>query len=247
MIPSLSIIMPAYNEEGNLEAAVQGILAILEKSVPNFELLIINDASTDRTGEIAEKLAQGNSRVRVFHHDQNKGFGASYRTGLGNAQYNYVCHIPADNEIVPESMAELFRATGTADVLITYGARENVRPWVRRTISKLWTYFLNLLFGFRLKYYNGPCVYQRAMLLNMPLQTDSFAFQTVNLIQSLQQGASTREIVFHLQPRGYGHSKIFRLKNIVGSLQAVLKLFWETRLSRILPTLLLTAAGLFLL
>src|SRR4051812_36573060 len=80
--PSISLVYPMFNEEENIERAVLFAEAVLEEMTADYEILIVNDASTDRSGEIADRLARLNRRVKVFHHSRNLKLGGALRTGF---------------------------------------------------------------------------------------------------------------------------------------------------------------------
>src|SRR6266508_1325533 len=110
LIPSrraLSVVIPAYNEAGNLERAVQEVVrAALD--FDDYEILIVNDGSSDETGQLADRLARETPRVSAIHHPDNQGFAAAYRTGLAAARMDYFTFVPGDNEIRPESVQQIF-------------------------------------------------------------------------------------------------------------------------------------------
>ena len=87
---SITIFFPAYNEQDNLASAVEDALRVAEESpyIGDYEIVIINDGSTDATQAIAERLAAENERVRVIEHDQNRGYGSALKTGLEQIPVN---------------------------------------------------------------------------------------------------------------------------------------------------------------
>jgi len=95
---SISVAIPAYNEEANLERVVREALRELEKTGREHEVLVVDDGSQDRTGEIADALAAENPRVRVIHHPENQGWRDALQTLFGHAQGDLVFLIPGDNQ-----------------------------------------------------------------------------------------------------------------------------------------------------
>src|SRR5512137_2307895 len=95
---SLSVFFPCYNEEGNVEQLVNDALQALNGLVQQYEIIIINDGSSDNTGSIANALQQKHDTVRVIHHDINKGYGAALISGFRNSQYEYVFFTDGDNQ-----------------------------------------------------------------------------------------------------------------------------------------------------
>ncbi|MEK7140980.1 MAG: glycosyltransferase family 2 protein, partial [Patescibacteria group bacterium] len=135
MKDGVSIIMPAYNEAGNLVRAVASASAVCGKLHVPYEVIIINDGSHDDTGAVANNLAKKSSHVRVIHNTTNQGFGAAFRTGLAQAMYSYTTIFPSDNEMKKESLSDLIRARHRADFISAYMANPLMRTMDRRIIS----------------------------------------------------------------------------------------------------------------
>src|SRR5207245_1156774 len=94
--PGISVVYPMFNEEENIERAVHFAEAVLTDMTSDYEILIVNDASTDRSAEIAEALARSNPCVRVFHHERNLKLGGALRTGFSNATQELVVYFDAE-------------------------------------------------------------------------------------------------------------------------------------------------------
>src|SRR6184192_378213 len=105
--PSVSVVYPMFNEEENIERAVHFAQAVLTDMGCDYEILIVNDASTDRSAEIAEALAQSNSCVKVFHHERNLKLGGALHTGFSKATKELVFYCDSD---LPVDLTELNRA-----------------------------------------------------------------------------------------------------------------------------------------
>lgn len=230
MAPTLSVIVPALNEEGNLEAAVSTVLQTIDSRFADYELLIFNDGSTDATGVIADRLAVGNLHIQVIHNPRNMGFGYNYTRGVKLARMEFVAMFPGDNEIPGEAMRTILSAVGSSDMVVPYITTPSVRPWSRRIISATFVALVNLLFGLRMRYYNGPCVHRRSLLLAVPMQTHGFAYMAAILVRLIRSGHRYVEVPMALQARQHGSSKAFRPKNIVSVLTALTRLFWEVRI-----------------
>lgn len=228
MTTTLSVIVPAFNEAQNLSGAVEGILRAIGDRLSDYEVIIVNDGSRDNTGLLAEELAKQNPHIRVIHHPVNQGLGASFRTGINASRLDYLMWVPGDNDVDPESIKEILEQVGKAEIIIPYHSHDS-RPWLRRRLSRLWTLLLNFLFGFRLKYYNGLCVYKNAILKEVVIDTNSFGFLSATLITALKQGHSYQEIPFRHQGRRHGKSSAYRLKNILATLKTIAKLYWRLR------------------
>ena len=180
---SISIIIPAFNEEGNLECAVKDVIsAILAANVENYEILIFNDFSADKTGEVADRLATGNKHIRVIHNPKNMGLGYNYRKGIELAKNEYVVMVPGDNEVEGKSIGNLFSQVGKADLIISYAANSEIRPRIRQIISKAFVKLMNFLFGLKLRYYNGICLIRKDLLQKVEMTTFGFAYMAEIII-----------------------------------------------------------------
>jgi len=229
MNDTLTVIIPALNEEGNLSAAVGTVLGAITGRFADYELLIFDDGSTDRTGGIADELAAGNPRIRVIHNPRNMGFGYNYSRGVELARMEYVTMFPGDNEIPGEAIRGILDAVGSADIVVPYVATPSVRSGSRRLISASFVSLVNCLFGLRLRYFNGPCVHRRTLLQSVPMRTHGFAYMAAILVRLIRSGCSYVEVPMPLQARQHGRSKAFRLKNIVSVLSTIGGLLWEIR------------------
>jgi len=231
----LSIIVPAYNEEQGLRSAVDSLFALLSDNgmSSDSEILIFNDCSLDKTGEIADDLARNIGIVRVFHNKKNRGLGFNFREGARQSKGEYVTWFPGDNENLPQSFIDTISRIGEADIIIPYTDNMEVRPFLRRLVSRIYTDLNNLFFGLHLKYYNGLSVYKRDLLLSvLPKIGDSFAFSAQILIMLLKSGASFVEVPIKIQSKPGGKSSAFRVRNIIGVIKAILSLFWRINIKR---------------
>jgi hypothetical protein len=141
----------------------------------------------------------------------------------------YVTMFPGDNEIPGQAMRAILDAVGSADIVVPYISTPAVRDWKRRVISACFVTLLNGLFGLRLRYFNGPCVHRRSLLLSVPMRTHGFAYMASILVRLIRSGCSFVEVPMPLQARQHGRSKAFRVKNIVSVLGTIGELFWEVR------------------
>ena len=228
MRPSISIVVPAYNESGNLEGAVRDVVAIAHGRC-EYEIIIVDDGSRDGTAELADQLAAEYHSVHALHHACNQGFAAAYRTGLEHARFDYFTFVPGDHEVAPESLAAIFDAVGGADVVVPYHGTPWNRAWHRRALTRICTSQLNLLFGYGLRYFQGPAVYPTRLARSLPKTTTGFFFATEMLVHALAMGLSWVEVPLTHKERAYGQSKAVRWSNIVNAQVTILKLWWSIR------------------
>jgi glycosyltransferase involved in cell wall biosynthesis len=223
---SLTVVIPAYNEEENLEATVREVVAAAS-SFEAYELIIIDDSSRDRTGEIADLLAAQDTHVRVVHNNPNQGLGWNFRHGIELAKMQYVAMVPGDNAFDRATLSNLFRVVGTADIITGWTTNMEVRPVGRRIVSWCFTNGMNILFGLRMKYYNGPCVFRTQDALKARSSSDGFAYMAEMLVRLLTSGRTVKEVGLVLHERQAGRSSALRIRNIMSVFHAVGRLIWH--------------------
>lgn len=226
---SISIIVPALNEEGNLELTVYAILDALNGLFYRYEILIFDDDSNDQTGVIADRLARTNPNVRVIHNNRTMGLGYNYKKGIELAQNEYIVMYHGDNETTGRSIADMFKFVDVADMVIPYTINTCVRPLYRRIISRTFTTMMNIITGLSLKYYNGPVIHKSDLLKTIRIITNGFAFQAETLTRLIKLGHSYVEVGIYLQRPEHVTTKAFKLKNVVSVIKSVIKLIWEVR------------------
>jgi len=142
-MPSFTVIVPALNEEKNLGPAVETILTQMKPLATALEVLVYDDASTDRTGAVADELAQRDARVRVVHNRERLNIGGIYKAGVQAARAHYVLLVPGDNEMRMDEIARGIKYLDRADLVVFYVTNVRVRSWWRR-LSRLYAAGVNV-------------------------------------------------------------------------------------------------------
>src|SRR6266513_628811 len=125
---SLSVVFPAFNEEANIRAVVEDACRIIPKFAPVFEIIVVDDGSEDRTGEICDDLALEFSDVRVVHHATNRGYGAALKSGIEQARYDVIFFTDSDGQFDLREVATLLEQTDAYDIVAGYRARRHDPP-----------------------------------------------------------------------------------------------------------------------
>jgi glycosyltransferase involved in cell wall biosynthesis len=227
---SLSVLVPALNEEEHLGATVSGLLRALERAVADFEVLIVDDGSSDGTAAVAERLARSDPRVRMLRNERNMGLGYSYLRGVREASRSHFVYVPGDNSWPEASIALILGQLGNADVVTSYATNPEVRVGYRRLLSSLYTRLLNFLFGFSMRYYNGLTIYPREFLLARPPTTWGFGFQAQTLLHALDSGLSVVEVGARIDESAASKSRALTVRNVVSVLKTVCATYWVLRL-----------------
>lgn len=221
---SISVIVTAMNEEGNLAPTVESVLGALAPRDWNYEVVIVDDGSTDRTGAIADGFAAANPRVKVHHHHTNLGLAQAYRKGIELSTKERICWVAGNNIIPQAALDAIFDRIDDADMILSYPDVDPRRKR-RRWVSRSFVIVLNVLFNVRLRYYTGPCVYRAEAVKTIPTITQGSMIVPELLLRMIKAGESFIEVEIHPKSRTAGRTKTFRLSNIVYVVSSVLRLF----------------------
>ncbi len=219
---TISIIIPALNEEGNLQNTIDHVLQAAAAHFAEWELIIINDGSTDRTLEIAAANQKKHPGITILSNPVPRNIGACYDLGRRQARMQYCVMVQGDNPFTAETLAGFFAHVGEADFLCGYWENPAERSLLRRAISSFYTHLLNLILHRRMRYYNGLQLYRTAWLKTIEIQSTGFGYQAEVLVQALRDGLKGLELpTAYVERPGGGVTKVFRLRNILNVLKTI--------------------------
>ena len=212
----LTIFYPAYNEEAYIRRAVEaakevGDSMVKDGDVPDYEILIINDASTDNTGAIADDLAVRDTRIRVIHHDSNTGLGGALKTGFSSAGMDLILYSDVD---LPFDMMEVKKACRLmryyeADIVSAFRF-DRTSEGVRRLIySKLYNALIRILFRLRVKDINFSFkLVRRDVFEHVELKSDGSFVDAELLVKANRYGLKIIQFGTNYFPRSRGLSTL---------------------------------------
>ena len=149
-LKDLSVFFPAYNEEANVERMVHDFRAILPQVAEDYEIIIVNDGSKDRTREIADRLVKEDPRVRAVHHEKNQGYGAAVRSGIKACTKEYLFFTDGDGQFDVSQLSNLVPLLPDYDGVI--GFRLNRQdPWIRKLNAWAWNRLVRLMLGLKVR------------------------------------------------------------------------------------------------
>ena len=234
--PSVSFIVPALNEERSIEGAARTCQAAAEGIVSDYEIILVNDGSRDRTGELMDELARKFPRMRVIHNPRNLGFGGAFKAGLACARMDYVVRICGDDQVPVPGVRAVLAEIGRADLVIPYIANPaEYRSWGRRFASWGFTTVVNTLFSQRAPYYNHSVVFRRDDVQAICIATDGFAYQAEAVVKLLLAGHTFVPVGINDAARIHGTSTALRPRNVWKAVKAIGDLYWEVRKPGAIP------------
>jgi glycosyltransferase involved in cell wall biosynthesis len=230
-LPTFTVVVPALNEEENLRPTVESILKEIGPLASDLEVLVFNDASTDRTGAVANELAAQDSRVQAIHNAQRLNIGGSYKAGLARARGEYFLLVPGDNETRVDEIARGLAFVGRADLILFHVTNPRVRGTTRRLLSRLYVLAVNLMFGTRVRYTNGTNVFRTGVLRRVPIRTNGFSYQTEAVVKAVRSGVDYVQVGLEIKARDTGTSKAVTWKNVRSVAGALGRLWWDVMIT----------------
>jgi glycosyltransferase involved in cell wall biosynthesis len=227
-LESLSVFFPAYNEEANLTETIEKAIPVLKKVTDKYEIIIVNDGSKDKTGKIAKDLAKKYNFVKVIEHNPNRGYGAAFKSGIYNSQYEWITFTDADGQFDFTELTKLIekQEETNADLVIGYYLKRAV-GFQRILGSKIWEWTVFFLFG--LKVTDTDCgfkLFRKKVVDSIPkLQAERGPFiNSEFLIQAKKAGFKFAEVGVHHFPRKAGVATGASLKVVLTGLTDLIKM-----------------------
>lgn len=224
---SISLVIPAFNEEEILEESIEIFKENLSSICEEYEIIIVDDGSTDRTGEIANQLAERHKLVRVIHHSINKGVGAALLTGFQTAKNELVLTNYIDRPFDLRDLRGILPLFKEADFVVVVRRNRSANPPFRKLTSMINYLLIRLLFRVRVKDFQFVQIYKRSILDNIRIKSTGSFVPPEIIIKALHKGYRMKEFeaAFYKRPGGvakYGHPR-----RLLHSIQEIFSFWWE--------------------
>ncbi|MBI2118352.1 MAG: glycosyltransferase family 2 protein [Elusimicrobia bacterium] len=220
-LQTLTIAIPAYNEESTLEDAVQTIIATLDKLTIQYEIIVVNDGSQDKTGLVLDSLAKKYPLVKAIHHAHNKMIGAAFLSALHHSQSSHIMLIPVDNPLSSNLFFQFIESAKDADIVVGYrNQRLGYQSWMT-ILSKIYWLFCIVMFQIKLKDFTWICMYDRLKIKDLSPKSYGIAIFPEILVKAKKRGLKIVEIECPMIARRVGKATISKISRI-------LHLFFET-------------------
>jgi glycosyltransferase involved in cell wall biosynthesis len=231
-LSGISVFLLAYNEEGNIKRVIDGFKAELPKLTDDYEIIVVNDGSSDRTGRIAECMAAADCHVRVVHHTVNRGYGAAVISGINAASKEYVLLSDGDGQFDPADFSRLAAKVWNYDVVVGRRVRR-ADPFMRRLNGKAWSILMRLLFGLQITDVDcGFKLFRREMIANLQLEAKGAMITTELMAKLAGRGARITEVGVRHLPRMAGEQSGNSLRVIGRAFKELPALYWKLRAAR---------------
>jgi glycosyltransferase involved in cell wall biosynthesis len=202
---SVSLVLPAYNEEGNIQKTIIQAVSYLEKTFKDYEVIVVNDGSFDRTPQIVEELILSNPKIILINHPKNLGYGAALRSGFERASLDYIFLMDSDGQFDISDIDRLLPFLGSYDVIAGY-REKRADSFIRSINAWLYHLFIRVVFGLKLK--DIDCAFKmfpRDMYWAVrPIKSDGALFSAEFLIKLQKKGFTIKEVPVRHFPRRFG-------------------------------------------
>lgn len=216
----LSVVVPAYNEAGNIAEVLENAVRSLDASAIDFEINVVNDGSDDSTGRILEELRAANRRVRVLTHNCNRGYGAALRSGMAAATGTHVLVSDGDGQFQMDQFQAIWRRRHDADMVLGY--RDPRKDPLHRRVAG-WIYnhaVVPLFFGVRLRDVNcGFKLISRRVIADLRLRSTGALISAELLAAAKRRGATHVEVGVKHFPRRSGRATGLMLRVVLKALR----------------------------
>lgn len=202
---SLSVFLPTYNEEDSIENTVDGVVKVLKELKLNWEVLIVNDGSKDKTAQVAKSLEKKYPGVRLVNHSKNEGYGGALKTGFKQAKYPWVAFVDSDGQFDFAEVKKLLAKTDQADVILGYRLNR-ADPFQRRIFTWGWKMLAMVLLGLNVRDYSCgfKLIRKKAIEEVSPIKSEEKVTQIEMLIKLKKKGYRFAEVGVHHYPRTAG-------------------------------------------
>jgi glycosyltransferase involved in cell wall biosynthesis len=228
-LSGLSVVVPAFNEEGSLERVVRAVDAVAADIADEHEIVIIDDGSRDATPAIADRLADEIPNVRVIRHPLNLGFGAAQKSGFGHARHEFVTLVPSDGQFDVQDLRLYVPLMKDADIVVGCRVRRKDR-WRRRLNTRIFRSVMRILFGVDIRDINWVKLFRRSVLEGIDIEFKGIGVDAEVVVKARQKGCRFAQVKVSYLPRTTGKSTGDKLLNVIITVLELLVLFYRVRI-----------------
>jgi len=223
--PRVSLFFPVYRDEATVERVARKALRVLEELSSEHEVIIVDDGSPDRAGEIADRIAVAHPGVRVIHHERNLGYGQALRTGFAAARFEWICFTDGDDEYEVDDLRKLLRLRDYYDLVITFRYAKRYGGW-RIFVSFVYNKVLRLVFETRYRdVSSGLKLVRKSVVEELELVSTSPFIGAEITIKTMLKGFRVGEVGIQTFPRRFGRGSSTSPRNVLATLRDMLRVY----------------------
>lgn len=224
---NLTIIVPCFNEALDLEYTIKTNINDAKKYLKNFEIIIVNDGSTDDTLRIAKRLDKKYSNIRIITHKKNLGLGAAILSGAKISRYDLITYLPGDGQVYVGDIIVGLQKAKDADLVLTYRKNRSDYTLYRKFISSCLTILVRILFGLKYRDYNWVHIYKKTIFSKIRIKSNGVFFLAEIVIKADKQQMKIVEAESIYRPRRSGTSKTAKLLIILKAFFDLLAIWYS--------------------
>lgn len=227
-IEDLSVFFPFWNEEKNIEKVVRSAVLVAQKIAEQWEIIMVDDGSSDKTLEIAQKLAKDDSRLKAIFHEPNRGYGAALKDGFKNAKYDVVVFTDGDGQFDFSEVTRFIEKIDKADIVMGYREKRNDHPFRHflMNLLKIWDF---VFFGFY--YRDVDCGFKmfkkKSLQKIMPFKSEGAMITTEILAKAKRAQLKIAQVKVTHFPRKFGDQSGGNMRVIIRAIKESFALWWS--------------------
>ena len=225
----LSVIFPAFNEEENIRRTVETAIRVLPDVATKWEIIVVDDGSTDTTALICDDLKARYPEVQVIRHGQNRGYGAALKSGIISAKYGLIFFSDSDGQFDLQELQQLICWSNDYDIVAGYRAKRH-DPLHRRINALGWNVLVRLVLGIKIR--DIDCafkLFRREVFDHVQIRCVGAMVNTEILAQATQLGMRIREVKVSHFPRRYGKQSGANVRVIIKAFRELCRLWRKLR------------------
>lgn len=223
---SISLVVPAFNEEEILKETIEIFERDLSSICKEYEIIIVDDGSTDRTGEIANQMAECHKSVKAIHHSTNKGAGTALLTGFRAARNELVLTNFADRPFDLRDLKDILPLFKETDFVVVTRSDRSANPPFRRLTSMINYLLIRLLFNVRVKDFQFVQIYKRSILNNIKIKSIGSFVPPEIIIKALNKEYRMKEFETTFHRRSGGVAKYGHPRRLLNSIREIFSFWW---------------------
>ena len=230
--PTISLVIPMFNEEANIEHALAYAIDALSQHARDYEIVIVDDASTDESPEIVRRAVGGNPKIRLIRHEFNQKLGASLRTGFSAARNELILYMDADLPFDPDILGRAIRAMNVTRADLISGYRfDRTTEGLRRTVYTIvYNWLIRALFRIYIRDINFSFkLMRREVLQTIQLRSEGSLIDAELIVKARNHGFFIQQIGLDYFPRVLGTSHLSGLDVIAKIFRELITLYPEMR------------------